>query len=73
MKTTDIVSDARLVQFVESHPNATARAVATQFYTVRAQLSVGARLKRLVRQGLLTERFYDNGWKYQATRVDAGR
>jgi hypothetical protein len=60
------VSDAQIVRFVRDHPDATARLVAERFYTVRGQLQAGLRLKRMVRAGLLHERFYNNGWKYAA-------
>lgn len=61
--TQKAVSDARLVRFVRNHPGARPREVAQRFYTVKAQLAVGALLKRLVREGHLTERFED-GWIY---------
>lgn len=57
------VSDERLIQFIKKNPGARPRDVAKRFFTVKAQLAVGARLKRLVREGHLAERFED-GWKY---------
>jgi len=63
------VRDWRIVRFLRQHPDATARDVAQHFYTVNAQLQVGSRLKRMVRDGLLVERFED-GWKY-STAVES--
>ena len=67
--TEEHVTDQQVLAFVRKHPHATARMVAAHFYTVKAQLACGARLKRLVRAGQLTET-YNHRWSY-VVREDA--